>query len=283
MNILNVGFIGLGEMGKPMAKNLLNRGFTVLTCSHIRKNAVIEIEQLGGRIVDSPESVAKDSDVIITMARDMQQTDEIISGKGSWHERGIWQGIKTGSTIIICSTLSPIYCQKLALAGKELGICILDAPVSGGYPLAERGDLTFIVGGDRKAFEKCQPIFKAMGKSLYYLGRSGSGQALKLINNYMMIVNAFGTSEAITVGLKYGLDLKQMLEIIKTSSGNSSVIQNWDMLTKHQRESEKSENFVNSIFYKDVVLANNFADEMGAKVDLGNLILKLDGSRLFPS
>jgi 3-hydroxyisobutyrate dehydrogenase-like beta-hydroxyacid dehydrogenase len=149
--------------------------------------------------------------------------------------------------------------------------------------MAECGGLTFMVGGDRKAFEKCQPVFKAMGKSLYYLGRSGSGQALKLINNYMMIVNAFGTSEAITVGLKYGLDLKQMLEIIKTSSGNSTIIQNWDVLTKHQRESEKSEKFVNSIFYKDVVLANNFADEIGVKIDLGNLILKLDGSRLFPS
>lgn len=283
MQNLKIGFIGLGEMGKPMAMNLLKKKFQVITCSHIRKEAVAELNRLGAKVVGSPREVAEASEVIITMVRDTQQTDAIISGKGAWKERGVWQGMKSGSIIIICSTIAPGYCQKLAIAGKSKGIDVLDAPVSGGYPLAAAGTLTFMVGGAKAAFEKCSPVFAAMGRNIYYLGGSGLGQALKLINNYMMIVNAFGTSEAIAMGLKSGLDLKQMLEIIKRGSGNSSVVQNWDMLAAHQKEYGRHEKYADSIFYKDVDLAVNFADELGVKADLGRLVLELDDSRLFPA
>lgn len=283
MHILKIGFIGLGEMGRPMAKNLLKNQFAVLTCGHIRQEAVDELKHLGAEVVDSPKEVAEASEVTISMVRDTQQTDEVIFGKGFWKGKGVWQGIKTGSVVIICSTIVPGYCQKLAIAGKKRGIDVLDAPVSGGNPLAESGTLTFMVGGDRKVFRKCHPIFKAMGKNIYYLGGPGMGQALKLINNYMMIVTSFGTSEAIALGLKAGLDLGLMLKIIKASSGNSTVVENWDMLATHKKEYEGREKGTNTIFYKDMELAVNFAKEVGVKANLGSMILKLDDSCLFPT
>ena len=109
------------------------------------------------------------------------------------------------------------------------------------------------------------------------------GQALKLINNYMMIVTAFGTSEAIALGVKAGLDLRSMLEIIGKSSGNSAVVQNWDRLAAAKKENEKQETGDNTIFRKDMKLAVDFFEELGLKSDLGNLILKMDDSRLFPT
>jgi 3-hydroxyisobutyrate dehydrogenase-like beta-hydroxyacid dehydrogenase len=281
MHNLKIGFIGLGEMGRPMALNLLKKGFEVITCSHIRKDALADIEDLGGKITGSPEEVASASEVIITMVRDTQQTDEVVYGKGFWNGKGVWRGIKSGSTIIIGSTINPAYCRNLAAAGKIKGVEVLDAPVSGGYLAAKAGTLTFMIGGQRKAFNTCGAVFDAMGRNIYYLGGSGSGMALKLINNYMMIVNAFGTSEAILLGLKAGLNLRQMLEIIHKSSGNSTIIENWDILAAHQRENAQREIFTDSLFFKDLLLAVDFAGQMGVNVDLGNLILKLDDSRLF--
>jgi 3-hydroxyisobutyrate dehydrogenase-like beta-hydroxyacid dehydrogenase len=281
MQSLKIGFIGLGEMGRPMALNLLKKGFEVTTCSHLKKEAAMEIEHFGGKIACFPEEVANVSEVIIIMVRDTRQTDEVVYGQGFWEGKGVWQGLKPGSVMVISSTISPGYCRNLAEAGKGRGIEVLDAPVSGGHPAATAGTLTFMIGGQRKAFDTCHPVFEAMGRNIHYLGGSGSGLALKLINNYMMIVNAFGTSEAILLGLKCGLNLRQMLEIIRKSSGNSTIIENWDMLAAHQQESARHEAFVDSIFYKDVSLAVDFAAEMGVKVDLGKLILGLDDSRLF--
>jgi 3-hydroxyisobutyrate dehydrogenase len=122
-----------------------------------------------------------------------------------------------------------------------------------------------------------------MGKNIYHLGGPGMGQVLKLINNYMMVVTAFGTSEAIAIGLKAGLELERMLEIIGKSSGNSAVIANWHMLAAHQREYGKIEQYTDTIFYKDMKLGVDFAEEIGIKTDLGGLILRIDDSGLFPT
>jgi 3-hydroxyisobutyrate dehydrogenase len=284
MNITRVGFIGLGEMGKPMAKNLLKHSFTVATCSHVRKQAAKEVKELGAELLSSPKEVAAVSDVIITMVRDISQTDEVIYGKGFWEGKGIWQGIRACCPVIVCSTLLPGYCRGLATTAKELMVDVLDAPVSGGYSRAESGDLTFMVGGNKDTFVKCLRVFEAMGKNVFFLEGPGMGQAMKLINNYMMIINSFGTSEAIAAGLKAGLKLQCMLDIIKESSGNSSVIQNWERLATSQwREEKKRKTSNKSIFKKDLELAVSFFDELGSNSRLGNLVLKMNESSLFPT
>lgn len=204
-------------------------------------------------------------------------------GEGFWEKRGLWQGIKAGSIIILCSTLKPDYCRKLADKAREKGVSVVDGPVSGGYPRAEAGTLTFMVGGDKEAFARCMPVFKGMGKDIYYLGGPGTGQAMKLINNYMMVVTAYGASEAIAMGLKAGLGLEQMLDIIKVSSGNSAVIDSWKILARHHQTFSESNTGNRSIFNKDISLAIDFAREIGIEADFGKLVLNSDESILFPT
>lgn len=282
MKNVNMGFIGLGEMGKPMATNLLKNRFVVTICGHVREEPVEELRSLGAIVASSPKEVAETSEVVISMVRDTPQTDEIILGRGFWKGKGIWHGIKPGSIVILCSTLEPTYCQKLAAAGKERGVELLDSPVSGGYPRAAAGTLTFMVGGDSKVFDRCRLIFKAMGKNIYYLGGPGMGQALKLANNYMMIVTSYGTSEAIAMGLKAGLDLRRMLEVVKVSSGNSTIVERWDLMAAEKKEHEKHKKG-DTLFYKDMTLAVKFAEQVGVKPNLGRLVLKMDDSYLFPT
>jgi 3-hydroxyisobutyrate dehydrogenase-like beta-hydroxyacid dehydrogenase len=281
MSVIKIGFIGLGQMGQPMALNLLKKHFPLTTCIHVREEAAGELEKLGGKIVASPAEVAQASDVIIIMVRDTAQTGEVVYGPDAEEKKGVWAGIRPGAVILICNTIAPAFCQKLAAAGKTRGVDVLDAPVSGGYPAAAAGTLTFMVGGEKTAWTRCEPVFQALGRHTYYLGGAGVGQVMKLVNNYMMIINAFGTSEALRIGVKAGLDLRQMLEIVKASSGNSTIVQNWDMLAENQRKLMESKTPSVSIFDKDVSLAVNYARELGIKADLGSLILKMDESGLF--
>lgn len=283
MEDIRIGFIGLGEMGKPMVKNLLKNHFEVTICGHSRREPIEELKSLKAIDVKSPLEVAKSNEIIIVMVRDIAQTDEVVLGKGFWEKRGLWQGIKAGSIVILCSTLKPDYCWKLADKAREKGVFIIDSPVSGGYPQAEEGTLTFMVGGDKEAFERCKPVFKAMGQNIYYLGGPGKGQAMKLINNYMMVVTAYGTSEAISLGLKAGLGLEQMLDIIKVSSGKSGVIERWNVLAQHHHKFDEKNPEKKSIFMKDMEFAIDFAREMGITTDFGELVLKSDESGLFPT
>jgi 3-hydroxyisobutyrate dehydrogenase-like beta-hydroxyacid dehydrogenase len=283
MKNTNIGFIGLGEMGTPMAANLLKNHFDLVICGHSNRNHIEVLKSLHAVEVGSPREVAASADIIIVMVRDIPQTDEVVLGQGYWDNRGLFQGAKSGSIILLCSTLEPNYCRKLADKAKEKGVFILDSPVSGGFPSAQAGTLTFMVGGDKAAFERCLPVLKGMGKSIYYLGESGLGQAMKLINNYMMVVTAFGSSEAIAMGLKFGLGLDQMMEVIKVSSGNSAVIDRWKILAQHQKDFDDSQSGKLSIFKKDTALAVDFANEIGLKADFGRLALVSSESALFPT
>ncbi|MBN2062541.1 MAG: NAD(P)-dependent oxidoreductase [Deltaproteobacteria bacterium] len=278
-----IGFIGLGEMGRPMAKNLLKNGFDLTVCGHRRKEPIEELRSLGAAVAATPMEAAESSEVVIIMVRDIPQTDEVFFGKGFWKGCGIWKGIKSGSTVILCSTLNPGYCQDLEVKGREKGVSVLDSPVSGGSPGAKTGNLTFMVGGNRAVFERNMDVFRAMGKMIFYIGGAGMGQAIKLVNNYMMVVTSHGTSEAVRMGLKAGLGMERMMEIIRVSSGNSSVIQNWDMLADEWRERRINEPGSLSLFYKDMMLGVDFAEELGLKADFGRLAIESDDSSLFPT
>jgi 3-hydroxyisobutyrate dehydrogenase-like beta-hydroxyacid dehydrogenase len=282
MENLKIGFIGLGEMGKPMAENLIKNHFHLTVCGHRRKGPVQELKSRGAEVARTPRELSESSDVIVIMIRDIPQANEVLFGEGFWKGKGIWQGSQSASKIILSSTLQPGYCRQAAKKLKEKGLTLLDSPVSGGRSGAEAGTLTFMVGGEKRVFDKCLPVFEAMGDKIYYLGKSGLGQAIKLINNYMMIVTAHGTSESITMGLKAGLKLDTMLEIIKVSSGNSAVIEHWDLLAKHQKEYKCITPDDKSIFSKDIKMALDFADEMGVKAQFGELVLKSGESSLFP-
>ena len=272
-----VSFIGLGEMGAFMAKNLVKKGFD-LTVYDVLKEPMEELRVLGASVADSCQEVAGVSDVIISMVRDDSQTEDVLHG-----ENGVWEGVRKGVIIIIASTITPYHCQRIAAEGAEAGIRVLDAPVSGGRTGAETGSLTIMVGGDKEDFEECRPIFEAIGKNIYYVGSTGMGEAAKLVNNLMSFINLAGLSDAIALGLKAGLELETLLNILRTSTGDSHAVQNWDsVLTLTKEYSQRRHGTTFDLLYKDMGLALKMAREVDQFVPVAGLCSQLDISHFFP-
>lgn len=223
MSSIKVGFIGLGNMGMAMAKCLPKKGLPV-TVYDIRKEAINEMVALGAKGASSCREVAEKSDAIITMVKDIDQTNEVIFGKD-----GVWEGIKKGSIIIISSSIGPKYCQQLYKRAKEVkGVKVVDCAISdpSGPVHYLEAQLTLMIGGDKEDVKRCMPIFKAMGKKIFHLGETGKGQAYKLVNN-MVIMHVTGvTRECLNLGLKLGLDMDRMAEVFSYSTGSTWTFQN---------------------------------------------------------
>lgn len=225
-----VGFIGLGNIGKPMAANLETKCFH-LTVFDIRPEPVDELVALGAGKARSAKETCELSDIVITMVRNSDQIDAMFAGQD-----GLWQGFIKGSVFIITSTVDPQYCRKLAGEAGAKGVHVLDAVVSGGTRGATTGTLTLMVGGEKAVFDECYPVFEGLGKQVFYMGGAGSGETMKLVNNMIAIINIAGSSEAISVGLKAGIALDRMLEVVKASTGNNNAIQNWHHMANLMRE-----------------------------------------------
>jgi 3-hydroxyisobutyrate dehydrogenase-like beta-hydroxyacid dehydrogenase len=221
MNFIRVGFIGLGNMGMPMAKSLVKNGFP-LSVYDLRKEAIEEMKSLGAMPASSCRDVAAASDVIISMVRDVPETDEVIFGKN-----GVWEGLKDGNAIILSSTISPTYCREVYSRAKGKHVNVIDCAVSD--PSGQShilGGLTLFIGGDEDVVKKYSSIFEALGKNIFYLGSIGKGQACKLVHQ----LNAFSistvTRECLNLGLKAGLDLKTMVEAMSAGLGSTRGLQN---------------------------------------------------------
>jgi len=222
MSTIKVGLIGVGNMGMIMARKLLENGMP-LTVYDLREEAVKEIVALGAKGARSCREVAEASDVIISIVRDIPQTDEVLFGKD-----GVWEGIKEGATIILSSSLSAAYCREVYERAKERKVRIIDAPVStedrSFIPGKEFAILTLMVGGDDDAIERCMPIFQAMAKNVIPQGGIGMGQVCKLVNNLAMYANGIVAQECVNLGLKAGLDLEKMKKAMSLSTGNSRML-----------------------------------------------------------
>jgi 2-hydroxy-3-oxopropionate reductase len=211
MEKLKVGFIGLGKMGEGMVKNLLKAGFFT-TVYDIRKEPLEKMERLGANVSGSPKEVALNSDVVISMVRDNSQTEQVLFG-----EKGVLKGMKRGC-IIIMSTISPDFANRYGpKLEKEVGVHLLDAPVSGGPMAADAGTLSIMVGGEESVFKQYLPIFRTMGKNIFYCGPSEAGCVAKLTNNLIYAATMAALSEAVALGLKEGLDVSTLLGIYKVS------------------------------------------------------------------
>lgn len=224
MSDIRTGFIGLGNMGGPMAKRLASMGFT-LTVYDTAKEAVREVESVGAKGVGSGREVAAASDVIFSMVRDIPQTDEVIFGKD-----GVWEGISEGKTIVISSSIGPSYCREIYEKAKERGVRVIDCGVSDPTVFRhEPGALTLMIGGDEDAVKQCWSVFEAMGKNVFYLGKIGNGQAHKLINNmtikHLGAIERLCLIECLNLGLRAGLDLRKMIDVMNANAG-ARLIQN---------------------------------------------------------
>jgi 3-hydroxyisobutyrate dehydrogenase len=215
-----IGLIGLGIMGMPMARNLLKAGFEVTVYNRTASKVDMIVDQ-GAKKAASPKEVAGKSSVIITMVSDTPDVESVILG-----ENGVIEGIKAESVVIDMSTISPAATRKIAARLKEQNVYMLDAPVSGGEQGAINGTLSIMVGGDAAIFERCRPVFEAMGKNIVHIGANGMGQTTKLMNQILVCGNLNAVVEALVFAQKQGVDLSKAIEAVKGGAAGSWQLSN---------------------------------------------------------
>lgn len=216
----NIGFIGLGNMGGPMAANLLKAGHNVRGFD-LSEPAVRQFSDNGGTPVVNMQDVVRDADVIITMLPAGQHVKTVYLG-----ENGILAAASKGTLFIDSSTIDVETAREVATAAESAGMAMVDAPVSGGVGGAQAGTLTFMVGGPDDDFTKAEPILQDMGKTIVHAGGPGNGQAAKICNNMILGISMIGVSEAFVLAEKLGLDHQKLFDIASTASG-----QCWSLTT----------------------------------------------------
>ena len=214
-----VGFIGLGIMGKPMAKNLIEAGHELVVFNRTQSKAE-ELAGDGATVAGSPREVAERSDVIITMLPDSPQVEEVLVG-----ENGVLEGIKEGALVVDTSTISPVVTEELAAKVKEKGASMLDAPVSGGDVGAIEGTLSIMVGGSEEDFERARPLFEAMGKTVTHVGETGAGQVVKAANQIVVALTIEAVSEALVLGSKGGVAPEKILDVLGGGLAGNRVME----------------------------------------------------------
>jgi len=257
-----VGFIGLGNMGQPMALNLAKHGFP-LVVHDIDPAKVEPLRARGATVVESPAGVAAATDRTISMVETTAQAESVIAG-----ERGIVHAAKPRHIVISMSTIDPLAARRLADTLAARDIAMLDAPVSGGTERAKTGELSIIAGGDAATFEACRDLFKAMGTKIFHVGGLGQGLAMKLVNNMLVQVNMVAVAEALVLGVKAGLDPKTIYEVVRVSTGTSSAFERGAarMLAR-----DFSPAGTVDISFKDQELETAFAKQLGAPLLLANM------------
>ena len=258
MSEIRVGFLGLGTMGKGMAKNLLKSGFNT-TVYDIREEPLEELRELGANIGASAKELAEASDVVMTMVRDDEQTQEVLYG-----DSGVLKGLDQGD-IILNSTINPQLVQHIAKEVKK-GICVLDSPVSGGAMGAEAGTLTLMVGGEKEVLEKNRTVLEAISERIVYCGPHGAGLIAKLTNSMLFEMIVSSMQDALSLGQKGNIDPETLLNIYKTSTAGSWVAENWDFITDFIKSNKPGGSL--ALMRKDVGLALDFAERNGIAIPL---------------
>jgi 3-hydroxyisobutyrate dehydrogenase len=257
-----VGFIGLGNMGGHMAMNLVKHDFALVVYD-TDATKVTPLQAHGVLNVRSPADVARVAERTISMVATTAQAEAVISG-----EHGIRQGAGKGHIVISMSTIDPFAAQRLHSQLATQGIAMLDAPVSGGTVRAESGELSIMVGGDRAVFDACQDLFRAMGKNIFYIGSSGQGLAMKLVNNMLVQVNLVAVCEALIMGVKAGLEAQTIYDVVRVSTGNSH---GFESRVPKILARDFAPGGTIDISYKDQELETAFAKQLGVPVFLANV------------
>lgn len=249
-----IGFIGLGIMGRGMARNLLKAGFSV-TVWNRTASRMESLVEAGASAGSSPTDVAAQSDITITCVSDTPDVEAVILG-----EDGVIYGAKAGSLVIDMSTISPQVTQAIAAKLAEKGVRMLDAPISGGSEGAANGTLSIMVGGEAAQVERAMPAFQAMGKAITHVGANGAGQTVKLVNQILVVGNMLAVGEALLFAQAGGLDLEKTLNAVKAGAAGSWMLSNRgpQVIARDWRPG-----FMVDLQQKDLRLALQAADEMG--------------------
>ncbi|XP_062385563.1 3-hydroxyisobutyrate dehydrogenase a [Sardina pilchardus] len=264
-----VGFIGLGNMGTPMARNLLKNGYPVIATDNFPESCK-ELQDHGAQILDSPADVADKADRIITMLPSSPNVIEVYTGPN-----GILKRVKKGTLLIDSSTIDPSVSKEMAVAAEKMGAVFMDAPVSGGVGAASLAKLTFMVGGAEEEYNAAQELLTCMGANVVYCGQVGAGQAAKLCNNMLLAIGMIGTAETMNLGIRLGLDPKLLAQILNMSSGRCWSSASYNPVPGVMEGVPSANNYQGgygtTLMAKDLGLAQSTATSTRTSVPLGSL------------
>lgn len=257
-----VGFIGLGKMGKPMAINLLKKGFA-LTVHNRSRGAVDELASMGASAADSPAAVAAASDVVLTCLPSPEAVDLVYLGAG-----GIMEAARKGHLLADHSTVAPATSLKMFAAAAEKGASFLDAPISGGVPRAEAATLTIMVGGEEEPFRRLKPVLDTLGDKVVLVGKPGTGSVVKLTNQLLVGIHTAAAVEALVFGVKAGADPRVLLDIIGSSFGSSEMFKRTVPMVLERRFGSQTDV---RILSKDMSLITGLGKEISVRLLMGGL------------
>ena len=268
-----IGFIGLGNMGEPMATNLVKAGFDVIGFDLI-KEAKKKAERNGIQIAKDAVSTLENVDALISMLPASEHVESLYLG-----EDGVLSNLDKTVLIIDCSTIAPDSAIKVANQAKDLDLSMIDAPVSGGVVGAQESTLTFIVGGAENNVERARPLLEKMGSNIFHAGSNGAGQVAKVCNNMLLAIHMCGTAEAIALGVKNGLDASVLSEIMRKSSGGNWSLEVYNPYPGVMSTAPASRNyeggFLNKLMAKDLGLAKEASESTNSETPMGDLARKL--------
>ncbi len=268
-----IGFIGLGNMGGPMAINLVKAGHEVRVFD-LSPDAIATLVEAGATAVNAVEEVCENADFVISMLPAGKHVKAIYTG-----ENGLVNHLNKSTLVIDCSTIDAESAQFVGKALGEAGIKFVDAPVSGGVAGAAAGTLTFIVGGSTACFELANTILPTMGKNIYHAGDIGAGQVAKICNNMLLSILMAGTSEALQMGVDHGLDPKVLSEIMLNSSGRNWTLELYnpcpDVLENVPSSNGYKPGFMVDLMAKDLGLAQQAAQQTNSATPMGALAKNL--------
>ena len=250
---MKIGFIGVGAMGKPMAKNLLAAGHEVFVFDLVSAN-VQELEKEGAKACADNKDLAGKVELIITSLPNAKIVETVMTGK-----EGVFASCKPGTIIMDMSSVAPESTKAMAKIAKQSSLRYIDAPVSGGVAGAAAGTLTIMVGCDKETFEEISPVLKALGKNIYHAGETGSGDAVKIVNNLLLGANMAALAEALVLGVKMGLKTQVMKDVISVSSGRSYALE--AKFEKFIMADSFDTGFAVDLQYKDLGLAMEAAKD----------------------
>ncbi|MBS1881821.1 MAG: 2-hydroxy-3-oxopropionate reductase [Actinobacteria bacterium] len=261
-----VGFVGLGVMGKPMARNLLGAGYPLVV--HSRSNPPVEeLVAAGATAATTPAEAAAAADVVITMLPDGPQVEEVFGG-----EDGIFAAARPGALLIDMSTIAPAVSRSLAATAAAGGFEVLDAPVSGGDVGAREGTLSIMVGGEASTAARARPVLEALGKTIVHVGPAGSGQVVKACNQLLVATTIVATSEALVLGERLGIDAAALLDVLSGGlAGNKVMEVRRPQLLSH----EFTPGFKLDLHHKDLEIALGAGGNAGVPLPLTALVQQL--------
>lgn len=264
---MKVAFIGIGTMGAPMALNLLKAGYDVTVHNRTRDKET-PVAENGARRAASPMEAAREADIVITCVSDTPDVEAVILG-----EAGVIHGAKAGAIVVDMSTISPTATRAIAETLREKGIEMLDAPVSGGSEGAQKGTLAIMVGGDENAFQKAEPVLKAMGATIMRIGPSGAGQITKAINQIVIAGAYQSVAEGMALGLKASLDMEKVIQVVGGGAAGSWIMDN---RAAFMVNNDYPLGFKVRLHRKDLKIALNAALELGVPLPVAAYVEQME-------